>query len=86
MTIAILILLVAAAGIGYLVLGVQKTKKNKSGIYADEAKCPYPHDEVGYETAPPAPAVVIEPKKKTAKKPAAKKPAAKKPNSSQKKK
>jgi len=77
------------------VVGVQKAKAEKKGIYADEAKCPY-HDIkdeesiVGYETAAPAPVKVIKetkPKKKAAtKKAPVKKTAPKKANSSQKKK
>lgn len=81
MLFTILIIVAAVALVAFIVVGVQKAKAEKKGIYAD--KCPVHHDEelaVGYETAAPAPAPVA--KKKTAKK----KPAAKKPNSSQKKK
>jgi hypothetical protein len=92
--ITILILAIAIFTVAFLVKNVQKAKAEKKGIYADEDKCPYPH-EVGYETNAPAPAPVevvkaTAPVKKPAtKKPAAKpvaKQAAKKPTSSQKKK
>jgi hypothetical protein len=87
--ITILILDIAIFTVAYLVKNVQKAKAEKKGIYADEEKCPYPH-EVGYETSAPAPAEVIKAKPIPAKKPATKKPsakpAAKKPASSQKKK
>ena len=88
--ITILILAIAIFTIAYIVKNVQKAKAEKKGIYADVDKCPYHGDEtpVGYETAPPAAAVVIEakPKKKPATKKPAAKPTAKKPASSQKKK
>jgi len=87
--ITILILAIAIFTVAYLVKNVQKAKAEKKGIYANEEKCPYPH-EVGYETSAPAPAEVIKAKPTPAKKPATKKPAAKpaakKPASSQKKK
>lgn len=95
MLFTILTVIAIVALVAFLVVGVQKAKSKKQGIYADEAKCPY-HDikdeesVVGYETAAPAPAKVIKenkPKKKApAKKAPAKKTAAKKANSSQKKK
>lgn len=95
MLITILIVVAIVALVALLVLGVQKAKAEKKGIYADEAKCPY-HDikdeesVVGYETAAPASAVIEKPKKKAAKKAPAKAPAKKtapkKANSSQKKK
>jgi hypothetical protein len=85
--ITILILAIAIFTVAFLVKNVQKAKDEKKGIYADEEKCPYPH-EVGYETS--APAEVVKAKSTPAKKPATKKPAAKpaakKPVSSQKKK
>lgn len=87
--IIILILAIAIFSIAYVVKNVQKAKAEKKGIYANEDKCPYPH-EVGYETSAPAPVEVIKAKSAPAKKPATKKPAAKpaakKPASSQKKK
>jgi hypothetical protein len=87
--ITILILAIAIFTIAYIVKNVQKAKAEKKGIYANEDKCPYPH-EVGYETSAPATAEVIKAKPTPAKKPATKKPAAKpaakKPASSQKKK
>jgi hypothetical protein len=88
--IIILILAIAIFSIAYVVKNVQKAKAEKKGIYANEDKCPYPH-ELGYETSTPAAAEVIKaPKSTPAKKPATKKPAAKpaakKPASSQKKK
>jgi hypothetical protein len=87
--IIILILAIAIFSIAYVVKNVQKAKAEKKGIYANEDKCPYPH-EVGYETSAPAAAEVIKAKPLPAKKPATKKPAAKpaakKPASSQKKK
>jgi FtsZ-interacting cell division protein ZipA len=91
MLFTILIIVAVVALVAIVVMGVQKAKAEKKGIYADEAKCPY-HDVkdeesvVGYETAAPAPAVVEKPKKKAAKKSPAKKTAPKKANSSQKKK
>jgi hypothetical protein len=85
--IIILILAIAIFSIAYVVKNVQKAKAEKKGIYANEDKCPYPH-EVGYETS--APVEVIKAKSTPAKKPATKKPAAKpaakKPATSQKKK
>ena len=88
--ITILILAIAIFTVAYLVKNVQKAKADKKGIYADEDKCPYPH-EVGYETSAPAPAEVIKaPKSTPAKKVTAQKvvvkPSSKKPASSQKKK
>ena len=91
--ITILILAIAIFTVAFLVKNVQKAKAEKKGIYADEDKCPYPH-EVGYETSAPAPAEVVKAPTTPVKKPATKKPAAKpvakqaakKPTSSQKKK
>ena len=86
------ILIVAAVGalVAFIVVGVQKAKAEKKGIY--DEKCPYHNisDEesvVGYETAAPTPAIEEKkPKKKAAKKAPVKKTAPKKANSSQKKK
>jgi FtsZ-interacting cell division protein ZipA len=87
------ILIVAAVGalVAFIVVGVQKAKAEKKGIYAGSEKCPYHNikdDEiVGYETAAPSPVIEEKPKKKAvAKKAPAKKTAPKKANSSQKKK
>lgn len=89
MVFTILCLVAIIALVAFIVVGVQKAKSEKKGIYAE--KCPYHNisDEesvVGYETTAPAPAVVEKPKKKAAKKAPAKKTAPKKANSSQKKK
>ena len=92
MLFTILLVIGIVALVALIVIGVQKAKAEKKGIYADEAKCPYHNikDEesvVGYETAAPAPAVLKDkPKKKAAKKVPVKKTAPKKANSSQKKK
>ena len=86
------ILIVAAVGalVAFVVVGVQKAKAEKKGIYTGSEKCPYHNikdDEVvGYETAAPSPIIEEKPKKKAAKKAPAKKTAPKKANSSQKKK
>jgi FtsZ-interacting cell division protein ZipA len=86
------ILIVAAVGalVAFIVVGVQKAKAEKKGIYAGSEKCPYHNikdDEVvGYETSAPSPIIEEKPKKKAAKKAPAKKTAPKKANSSQKKK
>ena len=57
-------------------VGVQKAKAEKKGIYAGSEKCPYHNikdDEVvGYETAAPSPIIEEKPKKKAAKKTAKK--------------
>jgi len=81
--IIILILAIAIFSVAYIVKNNQKAKAEK--------KCPYPHEEVGYETSSPAPAEVIKaPKSTSAKKVTAQKvvvkPSSKKPASSQKKK
>jgi FtsZ-interacting cell division protein ZipA len=91
MVLTILIVAAIVALVAFIVVGVQKAKAEKKGIYAETEKCPYHNikdDEVvGYETAAPTPFIVEEkPKKKAAKKAPAKKTAPKKANSSQKKK
>jgi hypothetical protein len=79
--IIILILAIAIFSVAYIVKNNQKAKAEK--------KCPYPHEEVGYETSAPAPAEVIKAPKSAKKVTAQKvvvKPSSKKPASSQKKK
>jgi hypothetical protein len=67
--IIILILAIAIFSVAYIVKNNQKAKAEK--------KCPYPHEEVGYETSAPAPSPVKETLIAIKKKPATKKPAPK---------
>lgn len=88
MVFAILMLLAISFVVAFLVWKVQKNKAAKA---ESAEKCPYhglheDEDVVGYETVPPAPAVVTKKKPATKKKAVTKKTATKKANSSQKKK
>lgn len=88
MVFSILMLLAISFIVAFLVWKVQKNKAAKA---ESAEKCPYHNihedeDIVGYETAPPAPAVVVKKKPATKKKEVTKKTAPKKANSSQKKK
>lgn len=88
MVFAILTLLTISFVVAFLVWKVQKNKAAKA---ESAEKCPYHNiqedeDVVGYETVPPAPAVVTKKKPTTKKKTVTKKTAPKKANSSQKKK
>lgn len=74
MLFTILFVIALVAAVSFLVIKVQKNK-------AEQAKCPFPHEELAPE-ATPAPVAEKIAKKKAAKK----KPTAKKTNSSQKKK
>ena len=89
MLFTILIIVAAVALVAFVVMGVQKAKAEKKGIYAETEKCPYHNikDEetvVGYETAPPAAAIIEKPKKKAAKKAPTKKAPAKKSSTKKK--
>jgi len=88
MVFTILMLLAISFVVAFLVWKVQKNKAAKAE--SAEKCCPYHdlhehEDVVGYETVPPAPAIVVK-KKPTKKKAVTKKTATKKANSSQKKK